>query len=138
GTLAKIQALAKFVQGEVRYVAIEIGIGGFRPHPAQDILRNRYGDCKDKATLLSALLREIGVESYYVLINSRRGVVLPEFPSAMVFDHVILAIRIPADVSRENMNSTLNHPQIGWQLFFDPTDSDVPFGYIPAQLQSNY
>ena len=66
-------------------MAIEIGIGGYQPHYFQDILKNRYGDCKDKATLLSAMLKEIGLESYYVQINSRRGVVILAFPSPLVF-----------------------------------------------------
>src|SRR5437899_895658 len=43
----KIRALAAFVQKDIRYVAIEIGIGGYQPHSAQDIFANRYGDCKD-------------------------------------------------------------------------------------------
>src|SRR5690242_13929813 len=50
-TLAKMQALAKFVQSEIRYVAIELGIGGWQPHAAPDVFSHRYGDCKDKATL---------------------------------------------------------------------------------------
>src|SRR5271157_5750423 len=43
---AKVRALTAFLQSDVRYVAIEIGVGGFQPHPALDIFRSRYGDCK--------------------------------------------------------------------------------------------
>src|SRR6267143_4279231 len=53
--LAKMQTLAKFVQSDIRYVAIELGIGGWQPHPAPEIFTHRYGDCKDKATLLSSM-----------------------------------------------------------------------------------
>src|SRR5215471_7108713 len=56
----KVRRLAAFVQREVRYVAIEVGIGGYQPHPAGSVLSNRYGDCKDKATLLATMLRKIG------------------------------------------------------------------------------
>jgi len=56
--LAKMQALAAFVQNDIRYVAILLGIGGIQPHPATDVFANRYGDCKDKATLLSSMLKE--------------------------------------------------------------------------------
>ena len=69
-SIGKIRALANFVQDDVRYVAIELGIGGYQPHPASEVFSHRYGDCKDKATLLSTMLKEIGVESYYVIINT--------------------------------------------------------------------
>src|ERR1700688_435864 len=66
----KVQALASFAQDDIRYVGIELGIGGHQPHPAAEVFANRYGDCKDKATLLSTMLKEVGVDSYYVVINS--------------------------------------------------------------------
>jgi len=58
--LAKVQRVAKFVQDDIRYVAIELGIGGWQPHHAADIYTHRYGDCKDKATLMSSMLHEVG------------------------------------------------------------------------------
>src|SRR6266567_1404005 len=61
--LEKMKALALFVQHDIRYVAIELGIGGWQPHAAPEIFIHRYGDCKDKATLLSSMLTQIGVES---------------------------------------------------------------------------
>ncbi len=133
--LDKIRALAAFVQREVRYVAIEIGIGGYQPHPADDVLKNRYGDCKDKVTLLNAMLREAGVESYYVLLNSRRGIVRPGFPFRRGFNHVIAAIRVPENSS---LFATLRHPTLGPLLFFDPTDSSTPIGDLPSDLQAGH
>ena len=47
--LKKMQVLASYVQQQIRYVAIEIGIGGLQPHPAADVFKHQYGDCKDKA-----------------------------------------------------------------------------------------
>jgi predicted transglutaminase-like cysteine proteinase len=137
-TWDKVQALARFVQKEVRYVAIEIGIGGYQPHYAGETLSKRYGDCKDKATLLSSMLRELGVDSYYLLINSERGVVPPDFPSPLDFNHVILAIRLPTDASGADLYATLDHPQLGRLLFFDPTDPLTPPGYLPPELQASY
>src|SRR5206468_12881899 len=80
-TIDKMRALALFAQRDVRYVAIEIGIGGYQPHAAGEVFANRYGDCKDKVTALSAMLREIGVESYYVIVSTYRGVVDRQFAS---------------------------------------------------------
>ncbi len=134
----KITALAAFVQRDIRYVAIEIGKGGFQPHPAADIYSNHYGDCKDKATLLSAMLAEAGVKSYYVLINHARGVVTPDFPTAMEFDHVILAIQLPPDSGSSGFYAVQNDPKLGQLLFFDPTDPYVSLGFLPQSLQANY
>jgi len=136
--LDKIKALADFVQRDIRYVAIEIGIGGYQPHPAQEVFTNRYGDCKDKTTLLSTMLQEIGVESHYVLINTTRGVATPEFPSALSFNHAILALRLPEDISNPTLYSVREHGGLGRLLFFDPTDPLTPLGYLPSTLQANY
>src|SRR5436190_14403127 len=95
-----IRALAGFAQRDVRYIAVEVGIGGFQPHRATDVFANRYGDCKDKATLLRAMLHEIGIESHYVLVNATRGMVDPKLPTAGSFNHVILAIKVPADAKK--------------------------------------
>src|SRR5262249_19627467 len=62
----RMRALARFAQRDVRYAAIEIGIGGLRPHPAPEIFAHRYGDCKDKATVLMTMLAQIGVKSFYL------------------------------------------------------------------------
>ena len=43
----KMAALAKFVQQDIRYVAIELGIGGIQPHAAGEVFQHRYGDCKE-------------------------------------------------------------------------------------------
>ena len=134
--LDKIRALATFVQREIRYVAIEIGIGGHQPHPAPEVFANRYGDCKDKATLLSAMLREAGIESYYVLVRTDRGVVVPQFASVIGFDHVILGIRLPEGVPTAGLHSMVEHEKLGKLLLFDPTDSLTPLGYVAAHIQA--
>lgn len=134
--LEKMRALADFVQRDVRYVAIELGIGGHQPHFAGDIFTNRYGDCKDKATLLGAMLNEIGVESYYVLVQTARGVVTPEAP-ALTFNHAILAIRLPQEAPADAFAATVQHPKLGRLLFFDPTSELTPLGSLPADEQKN-
>jgi hypothetical protein len=137
--LAKMQALAKFLQGEVRYVAIELGIGGWQPHPAEETFSHRYGDCKDKATLLSSMLREIGVDSFFLSINTVRGGAAPDRPPMVGwFNHEILAVRLPDDVTDPSLTAVLEHPKLGRLLIFDPTDEWTPFGQLRGELQSNY
>ena len=79
----RTEAIAEFVQKDIRYFVIEKGIGGQQPHPAGDIFRNRYGDCKDKATLLAAMLASAGVHSTLVLVDTDRGFVDPDTPSVL-------------------------------------------------------
>jgi hypothetical protein len=137
--LDKMRALAQFMQRDIRYVAIELGIGGFQPHPAADVFLHRYGDCKDKATLMASMLHEIGVNSYYVVINSERGSVTPATPvHAGAFNHVILAIQLPDGVSNPSLVAVIQHPRLGKLLFFDPTNQLTPFGQIGGYLQANY
>ena len=135
----KMQALAQFVQHDIRYVAIELGIGGWQPHPAADVFAHRYGDCKDKATLMRSMLREIGIESYPVAINTDRGSVTQQTPAHLGgFDHQITAIRLPSDLQDPSLVSVWSEPKLGRLLFFDPTNELVPFGQLPGYLQANY
>ena len=136
--LEKMRALAQFVQRDIRYVAIELGIGGWQPHPAPDIFTHKYGDCKDKVTLLSSMLGEIGVESYYVSINTNRGAVTPETPASMgLFNHEIIAIHLPDGIKEDSSMATMAHPKLGKILFFDPTDEYTPLGQLRGELQAN-
>lgn len=134
----KMQALAEFVQHDIRYVAIELGIGGWQPHAASEVFTHRYGDCKDKATLLRTMLREMGVDSYHVLINTRRGSINGDSPAHNAFNHAIVAIKLPEDLANESLIATLQHPKLGKLLYFDPTDDLTPFGQIRGDLQANY
>jgi len=136
--LQKMQAIAGFVQHDIRYVAIELGIGGLQPHAASDVFLHRYGDCKDKATLMRTMLHEIGVDSYHVIINSQRGSVTRDTPAHNGFDHAILAIKLPDDVKDRSLIAVMQHPKLGRVLFFDPTNELTPFGEIGGYLQANY
>lgn len=135
--LDKIRAIAAYVQRNVRYVAVEIGIGGYQPHPAGQIFAKQYGDCKDKTTLLSTMLSVIGVKSYYAVAQIERGIVQPDFPSLGSFDHMILAIQLPPNTVAPDLFATVNDPRLGKLLFFDSTDEYAPFGYLPDTLQDN-
>ncbi|MGO8794073.1 MAG: DUF3857 domain-containing transglutaminase family protein [Candidatus Sulfotelmatobacter sp.] len=137
--LAKMKAIAEFMQHDIRYVGIELGVGGWQPHAATEVFSHRYGDCKDKATLMSSMLREIGIDSDYVLINTERGSVVPDVPAHLTaFDHAILAIKLPKDLNDPSVIATLQDPKLGRLLFFDPTNELIPFGQIGGYLQANY
>ena len=137
--IEKMRVLAQFVQHDIRYVAIELGIGGYQPHPAEEVFTHRYGDCKDKATLLSSMLSQIGIESYYVVINSERGFVTPDVPANIGgFDHVVLAIKLTGNAADPSLIATMDHPRLGKILFYDPTNELTPFGQIGGYLQANY
>jgi Domain of Unknown Function with PDB structure (DUF3857)/Transglutaminase-like superfamily len=136
--LAQMRALARFGQSDIRYVAVELGIGGWQPHPAADVFVHRFGDCKDKAALLSTMLREIGIDSYHVAIHTRRGIVGPEVPPRLgIFNHAILAIRLPEGLNDPTLIATVQRP-LGRLLIFDPTDDMTPFGSVRGDLQGNY
>ncbi|MFY9674863.1 MAG: DUF3857 domain-containing protein [Terriglobales bacterium] len=138
GTLQKMQAIASFLQHDIRYVEISLGIGGWQPHAAPDVFAHRYGDCKDKATLMRTMLREIGVDSYHVVINTERGSVTKDTPAHNAFNHVILAIKLPDEVNDASLIAVVRHPRLGRILFFDPTNEVTPLGQIRGHLQANY
>jgi predicted transglutaminase-like cysteine proteinase len=136
--LAKMQAIAQFVQHDIRYVGIELGVGGWQPHPAAEVFAHRYGDCKDKATLTRSMLHEIGVDSYQVIINTERGSVTMDTPPHNGFNHAIVAVRLPDGLNDPSLIAVMQHPRLGRILFFDPTDEMTPFGQIRGELQANY
>lgn len=135
--VSRVQALTSFLQSEIRYIAVEIGIGGFQPHSASDVFRYRYGDCKDKVTLLKAMLHEAGISSEYVLIDTRRGFVNPDVPSSWS-DHAIIAIALPDTIPSDAYRSVIKSTSGQRYLIFDPTDEYTPVGSLRAELQNSY
>jgi len=88
---AKLRAIYNYVSLRYRYVAISFGIGRYQPHAAAEILGNQYGDCKDKHTLLAALLNVVGIRAYPALINTQTAVD-ESVPSPGQFNHVISVV----------------------------------------------
>ncbi len=133
----KIRALASYVQ-QIRYVSIQTGLGrggGYKPHTAAMVFAKSYGDCKDKATLLRAMLRAAGIESWPVLIFSGDPLyVRAEWPSPQQFNHCIIAIAAPADMTGD---AVMQDPNLGKLLIFDPTDEYTTVGHIPVDEQNS-
>ncbi|MCC6586789.1 MAG: DUF3857 domain-containing protein [Bryobacterales bacterium] len=136
--LQKIQAIGQFVQ-QVNYVSVQMNItrgGGYTPNPADRTLQRNYGDCKDKAALMRALLKAAGIESYMVAIFSGdRSFVRPDWASPMQFNHAIIAIRVPPEV---NYSTVFTDPVLGRLLPFDPTAEFTPLGDLPEEQQASY
>jgi tetratricopeptide (TPR) repeat protein len=94
--LVRIEALYDYVAKNFRYVSLSLGVGRYQPHAASDVFHNQYGDCKDKHTLLSAMLEAEGFHTSSVLINSSRKLD-PDVPSPAQFDHVITLLPLPKE-----------------------------------------
>ncbi len=133
----KAEAIAEFVQQKIRYFVIEMGVGGYQPHPAEDIFKGRYGDCKDKATLLSAMLSSVGIHSALVMVDTERGVIDPTAPS-IAGNHMIGAIQIPKGYESPKLHSVVTLKNGDRYLIFDPTWEKTPFGQLEDNLQGSY
>jgi hypothetical protein len=88
----KIQVIFNFIDDAIRYVSVNLGQNGLIPHAPLETLRNRYGDCKDRTALAIALLREINVKAYPVLVAPVWPDIRPEAPTWMYFNHMIPAV----------------------------------------------
>jgi len=112
----KAAVLYNFVQTSVEYCAIELGMGGWKPYSAASVDEKGYGDCKDKANYLAALLSAVGIRSSSTGIYSHRG--MPKrfgLPAvAANFNHAILAVHLDDG-----------------DVYVDPTTRAVPFGQLP-------
>jgi cellulose synthase operon protein C len=90
---AVVRALYGYVVSRTRYVALEFGIHGYQPYPVDRVLARRFGDCKDKASLLHAMLEAAGVDSRIVLLRMRSLGAVPAEPASLaVFNHAILYV----------------------------------------------
>lgn len=135
--MAKLSRVADFMQQQIRYVGIEIGIGNLQPHPAEEVFQKRYGDCKDKATLMIAMLDAVGIRATWVSVDHRRGVIDPGTPS-IYGDHMIAAIEIPKGYENPRLEAVVTTRTGKRYLIFDPTNTYVPVGQLPVYLQGGY
>jgi tetratricopeptide (TPR) repeat protein/transglutaminase-like putative cysteine protease len=87
---AKVRAVYDFVVQKTRYVALEFGIHGFKPYRCAQIFARGFGDCKDKATLIVTMLKELGIPATIVILRTgMRGDFETEPASLAPFDHAI-------------------------------------------------
>ncbi|MGA7685808.1 MAG: DUF3857 domain-containing protein [Terriglobales bacterium] len=88
---AKLRALYNYVSTQFHYIGVAFGIGRYQPHGAETVLENQYGDCKDKHTLLAAMLSAVGIPAYPAIISTTVEVDA-DVPSPGQFDHVITVV----------------------------------------------
>ncbi|HEX8890391.1 MAG TPA: DUF3857 domain-containing protein [Pyrinomonadaceae bacterium] len=135
--LEKIQAIGHFVQN-LQYISIDIGVGrgnGYRPHPASQVLAKAYGDCKDKANLMRAMLKAIKITAYPVTIYlGDPTYVREEWASPEQFNHCIVAVRVSDETQAPTI---IQHPKLGRLLIFDATDESTPVGDLPDVEQGS-
>lgn len=117
----KAKIIYEYLQSKTRYVSIQEGIGGFRPFPASVVDQNGYGDCKALSNFTVALLKEVGVKSYYVKIRGGEGErEIEDFPSHQT-NHIIVAVPNGADT-----------------LWLECTSQTNPFGYLGDFTDDRY
>lgn len=111
----KARAIYNFCASKIRYVAVEYGQAGYEPHKAEDIFKNKYGDCKDQAVLLVSMLRFAGLKAWPALIGAKGYYDLAEDFPAILFNHCIAAVSLGNEV-----------------VFLDPTAETCSFGNLPS------
>jgi transglutaminase-like putative cysteine protease/predicted Zn-dependent protease len=118
---ARIQAIVEFLNKEIRYTGVEFGEAAIVPRTPAETLGSKYGDCKDKATLLAAMLRGAGIPAYLALLNvGTREDISPELPGADFFDHAI--VYVPGEQP----------------LWIDATAQYARLGHLPSGDQGRY
>ncbi len=118
-SLSKIKVIYDWVQKNIKYVAFEQGPNGFIPRPAEKILNNKYGDCKDKANLLINMLNHAKIPSYYTWVGTRsKPYSYDQLPSPHVDNHMITTLKLN-----------------GRWLFLDPTALALEYNFPSAFIQ---
>lgn len=114
----KVKAVFQWVQDNVRYIAFEDGIAGFRPEKAQEVLRKKYGDCKGMANLVTEMLRSTGIDARKCWIGTRHLAYDYNTPSLAVDNHMISVW----------MNG-------GNPVYLDATEKYIGFGEVAERIQ---
>ena len=117
----KEAAILDYLDREVRYTGIEFGDAAIVPHDPAETLAKKYGDCKDKATLLVTMLRAAGIPAYVALLNAGSRTDVPaDFPGMGLFDHAI--VFVPGKSTQSG-------------LWIDATDRYARLGQLPINDQ---
>jgi len=117
----KAAALLEFVSSHIRYTGVEFGESAIVPHPAEQTLKHEYGDCKDKSSLIVAMLRAAGVPAYVALLNAGSRQDIPANLAGIgLFDHAI--VFLPGEP----------------EIWIDATDDYARVGQLPSADQGRF
>ena len=118
-TKDKIKDLLGYFRDNIRYVSMSFGLNAFEPHPAHEVLENKYGDCKDQTVLLIAMLKSLGIDAYPALVRygQRNYPIDRVAPSPAEFSHVVVYARVD-----------------GEDMWLDPLEEGLDLGEIPYSL----
>lgn len=131
GAKTRDQTIAALVAGlhkEIRYTGVEFGQSSLEPATPADVLRRKYGDCKDKAALLVAMLRSEGIPAYLALLSAGEDEDIdPQMPGMGLFDHAV--VYVPS--------ASASGTSAG-DLWIDATDEYARVGHIPGDDQGRW
>ena len=131
------RAISRYVQ-QLQYISIQIGTGkggGYRPRSATEVFAKSYGDCKDKANLMRAMLSVLRIQAFLVSITADDPTyVRAEWASPHQFNHCIIAVKVSDETKAA---SVVVHPTLGRLLIFDPTDPYTSLGDLPEEQQGS-
>lgn len=116
--LDKVKNIYYWVQDNVRYIAFEDGLAGFKPDVCQNVYNNRYGDCKGMANLTKEMLKSAGFDARLVWLGTRRLAYDYTTPSLAVDNHMICAVFLDGDI-----------------YYLDPTEKYNAFGEYAERIQ---
>ncbi len=118
GDIEKVKAVFYWVQQNIRYIAFEDGIAGFRPDEASEVLRKKYGDCKGMANLTKELLKSIGFDARLCWLGTNHIAYDYSTPSMSVDNHMICAVKLD-----------------GKTYFLDATESYIGFNEYAERIE---
>ncbi|NDW11762.1 DUF3858 domain-containing protein [Bacteroides sp. 214] len=113
----KVKVLYEILETSTRYVSIQLGIGGFQPMPAMQVNKTGFGDCKALSNYMKAMLKAIGIKSYYSEISTSRARILKDYVSLNQTNHAVLQVPLAKDT-----------------LWLECTNAQIPFGYLHQDI----
>jgi hypothetical protein len=138
----RLLAALRFVQDEIRYLAIAFGTGSYQPNDPGTVFARRFGDCKDKTILLCVILREMGIDAAPALVHTTARHTIEQYqPSPGAFDHVVAEVRLGesvlwVDPTRTHQRGPLSarfFPPLGRALVIRPETTRLTV--IPASTR---